>query len=241
MDFSAFLAGTDTARAQRAFEKLCRHGAQSLVLTGSFALELHRTRAGLPTEPRPLNDIDFLAATFDDIPKSLAADFLFSHVHPQDPPGKTLLQAIDTETAVRIDIFHASRGTMARAVPLDIATLAFRVIALEDLAARTARLATDLAFDRPTPAKHARDFLRLLAMVEAEQVEPAWLDHRKPAHPATFREAAALLTELIARRPDLQIIPAYSHDTAAACSRCQSTPRFPLADPARVLSLLGYC
>jgi len=49
---------------------------------------------------RALNDIDFIAESFDHIPASLASDFLFRHIHPFDPPGRTMLQFIDAESAL---------------------------------------------------------------------------------------------------------------------------------------------
>lgn len=46
----------------------------------------------------------------------LANDFTFSHIHPLDPPGKMLLQAIDPDSAVRIDVFRAYGETIALAM-----------------------------------------------------------------------------------------------------------------------------
>jgi hypothetical protein len=50
-----------------------------------------------------------------------------------------------------------------------------------------------------------------------------------------------MLQNLIVTRTDLQIVPAYSQDVLATCSRCERTNDFPLADATQVLSLLGYC
>lgn len=58
-----------------------------------------------------MNDIDFVTDSFDCIPESLADDFLFRHVHPFDPPGKTILQFIDAESALRVDVFRACGAT----------------------------------------------------------------------------------------------------------------------------------
>jgi hypothetical protein len=166
---------------------------------------------------------------------------LFRHVHPHDPPAKTLLQCVDPKTAIRIDIFRACGCTNARAGIMKFCGANLRVISTEDLLARTARLCMDLAVNAPLPAKHARDFLRLLPLADTGDVELAWQDHRKPNHPGSFAAAADLLQELIATRRDLQIVPAYSHDVCVTCSRCEPTRAFPLADAADVHSLLGYC
>jgi hypothetical protein len=49
------------------------------------------------------------------------------------------------------------------------------------------RLTLDLSNEIPTPFKHAKHFLRLAALVDPEDVETAWLDHRKPEHSVSFK------------------------------------------------------
>lgn len=212
-----------------AFNKLARHDIRRWALTGGFAFEIHADRLGLQPSVRPLNDIDFVVSAFDSIPETLADEFLFRHVHPFDPPGKTLLQLVDPESALRIDVFRACGQTMRRASG---------VVSLEDLVARAARLLLDLADGVPVASKHARDYLRFVDLVDAET---AWQDHRKPTHPLTFREADRSIRELIRIHPGLLITPEYSNNTGEICPRCVPTAAFQLADPNVVLSLLGYC
>jgi|SRR5580658_6071406 hypothetical protein len=107
MSLARFPTEADADRAERTFRKLRRHNIAPLALTGGFAFELHLMERGSPAQMRPLNDIDFLVDSFDDIPKTLSGDFIFRHVHPHDPPAKTLLQCVDPETAVRVDVFRA--------------------------------------------------------------------------------------------------------------------------------------
>lgn len=209
-------------------------------LTGGIAVELHCLRHGCAAAARALNDIDFLASSFAEIPVSLGDDFLFHHVHPLEPPGKTMLQCVDAESAVRIDVFRAYGNEMDRAVPLELAGCATRLVSLEDLTARMARLALDLARGESVPAKHAHDFLRLAELAEAEKVEGVWAEHRKPWHPVGFEESAQLLRDLIPERRHLLVERRYGKDTGAVCGRCRSGGGFELADPSVVLSILGY-
>ncbi|MGA2534895.1 MAG: hypothetical protein ABSF53_02680 [Terracidiphilus sp.] len=250
------MSGSDAERARRTIERLRRHGVGSLVLTGGMAMELQMLRLGFHAGPRPLNDIDFVADSFDDIPKTLSADFLFRHVHPHDPPAKTLLQCVDPETAVRVDVFRAYGKTTERSIPIELCGEAMQVVCVEDLVARTARLCMDLSSDEPMPAKHARDFLRLLLLVNSRDpgrrdrgrseigphdMESIWQEHRKPQHPQSFTVTADLLRKLIESRRDLQIVPVYNRDVDARCARCEESKAFPLADAGMILSLLGYC
>jgi hypothetical protein len=76
-------------------------------------------------------------------------------------------------------------------------------------------------------------------LADCDEVEPAWQEHRKPNHPASFADAAHLLQDLIGTEWDLQFVPAYSQDVFAACSRCEPTQDFTLAAAMRVLSLFG--
>jgi hypothetical protein len=188
-----------------------------------------------------LNDIDFTAESFDAIPVALAGDLLFRHVHPRDPPGKTLLQCVDAENTVRVDIFRAYGGETRRTSIANFTFGAIRLIPFEDLVARSARLALDLVNGVPTPSVHAVDFLRLAEFADTAAVESVWPDHRKSGHPATFLEAQKVLNEVIPARQHLLIPRNYSKDPAAQCSRCSDTVAFRLADPNLVLSLLGYC
>jgi hypothetical protein len=241
VELEKFLAGAEAERVRRTLGILAHCGFSQLVLTGGFAVELHCLRRGFAPQLRPLNDIDFLAGSFAEIPRGLSAKMVFRHVHPNDPPNRTLLQCVDAETAIRVDAFRASGDTMARAIPSEIDGFSLRLISIEDLTARIARLCMDLADNTPIPAKHAQDFLRLLPLAAPDNVVCAWEEHRKAKHPKSFRTAASLLTDLIATRTDLQIVLQYSRDADRSCQRCVATPDFPLARAERMLSLLGYC
>jgi hypothetical protein len=182
---------------------------------------------------RAPGDIDFVAPDFAAIPASLAAEFLFRHVHPHDPPGKMLAQFVDPETAVRVDVFRACGGTLRRARD--------GVVSRADVLARLARLLLDPANGVVVPAKHADDYLLLTERVDDDEAEIAWPDHRRPSHPATFREARETLRQLIPARRNLHMTPEYSRDITAVCGRCLPINDFPLSDAKVILNLLGYC
>lgn len=241
MDLSPFLSTADADRAQQALSLFCCDDVAPLVLTGSLAMQIHLLRLGNSIERRPLNDIDFLVGSFGEISQTLADDFIFTHVHPRQGPGKTLLQCVDPHTTVRIDIFHALGNTMLRAVSCDLGNRDLRIVSLADLTANAARLCMNLADGATLPAKHAQAFLRLLPMISSAEMEPVWREHRKPDHPKSFAEAARLLHRLIASRKDLQVVTEYSRNIRTACPLCDQTEGFPLAQPSRILSLLGYC
>jgi len=239
--FHQFLSVADVDRARHAFRKLARHDIGPWAVTGGFAIEIHHRRLGGKASIRSLNDIDFVTGSFDYIPETLADDFLFRHIHPLDPPGKIMLQFIDPNSPMRIDVFRADGATMDRTCSQDLPSGTLQLVSVEDLVAREARLTLDLAQSVPVPSKHARDFLRLMQLVDPVQVEAAWLDHRKPMHPLTFAETNRLLLDLIPAHPELLMAPDYSNDTEAVCKRCKATSAFRLSDPKVVLSLLGYC
>jgi hypothetical protein len=236
-----FLCAAEAKRALKTVQKLLLHDISGWALAGGLAVEIHCLRGGLSSSTRPLNDIDFVGAAFHSAPDTLAEDFLFRHVHPLDPPGKTILQLVDAETALRIDLFRAYGATMIRTLVLEFPFGPIQLISGEDVLARAARILLDLREGVPVAAKHATDYLRLWTVIQTSDLEAAWQDHRKPNHPVKFREADTLVRALIATHHNLLITPDYSKDAKQVCSRCVPTPAFPLADPHLVLSLLGYC
>lgn len=236
-----FLRFGEAKRALKTLRRLSHHEISAWALAGGFAVEIHCMRGGLAATKRPLHDIDFVAQGFDCIPQTLARDFLFRHVHPLDPPGKTILQLVDAETAVRIDLFRAYGAIMTRALSLDFLSRSIQIVSVEDVLARTARLLLDLVPGVQVPAKHANDFLRLANLLQSSEVEVAWQDHRKPDHPVTFHEADTLVRGLMATHRHLLVAPQYSKDITQTCSRCRTSATFPLAEPQLVSSLLGYC
>jgi hypothetical protein len=223
------------------FRKLVRHDIRHWALTGGFAFEIHGVRMGLQSTTRQLNDLDFVAPSFNCIPETLPDDFLFRHVHPVDPPGKTMLQLIDPDPALRIDVFRACGQTMNRAVDLDLPFGRLRLVSLEDLVARAARLLLDLAGGGPVVSKHARDYLRFVELADPAAMEAVWQDHRKPVHPSAFSETKRVLQDLIRNHGNLLITPEHSKNTEEVCPRSAPTAGFQLANPNVVLSLLGYC
>ena len=218
-------------------DKLRRHDIAGWALVGGLAVEAHRLHRGSTPFVRALNDLDFVADSFERIPASLGEDFLFRHIHPLDPPGKIMLQLVDSDARVRIDVFRACGGVMDRTIEAP----PLRIISLEDVVARCARLLCDLALRIPVASKHATDYLRLVDLVDSDAVETAWQDHRKPGQPDSFQQAKSLIERLLPDARDLLITPEYSKDTTLICERCIPSRGFELADPKLVLSLLGYC
>ena len=157
-------------------------------LTGGLAVEIHRLRLGCDPSPRALNDIDFFAGCVPLHPESLTEDFLFRHIHPLDPPGKTMAQLADPHSAVRVDVFRAYGAAMSRTSRLRIAGSAgparFPRRPGREIGAVGARCCRQRA---PVPSKHARDFLRLVELGAPAAVEAAWRDHRKPGASRNIR------------------------------------------------------
>jgi len=235
------MSSEDSARATHALERLRRHETQQWVLTGGFAMEIHSILHGLQPSIRSLNDIDFVVSSFQYVPESLSRDFLCRHIHPFDPPGKTLAQFIDAETKIRIDVFRAHGSTVKRAQPVELSLGTVLVISVEDLIARLVRLVLQLTQGISVPSKYADDLIRMLKLLNPDAAEPVWLDHRLTQHPTVFREACGIALELIETRPHLLVVPEYSKNTAEPCRRCVSSDRFRVVDPASMLSIMGYC
>jgi hypothetical protein len=241
MDINAFYEKDAGRRLSRTLGLLARHNVSRWALTGGTAIELHLRQMGAPPFVRPLHDLDFIAASFDCLPVRLADLVISRHVHPHDPPAKTMLQAVDPDTSVRIDVFRAYGSEMKRAQKIELLQSVFQIVAFEDLVARHARLCCDLLRGQKLARKYARDFLRMLDFARPRHIESVWQEHRKPDDPKSFGDAAASLREAIVERTDLLTPPTYSTDVDEVCPRCESTVAFRRADAREVFGLLGYC
>src|SRR5690349_15147172 len=114
------LSSGDSTRAFNTTRNLALHDVSRWMLVGHLAVELHCLRFGHSHPIRHLNDIDFVVPAFECIPETLVRDFLFRHVHPFDPPGKTMMQLVDADTSLRVDVFRAGGGIMSRAISVDV-------------------------------------------------------------------------------------------------------------------------
>ena len=241
MALDAFFAPADVTRLKHTLQRLAAHDVSRWALTGGVAIEFHIARNNGPPITRALHDIDFISPSFETIPLELGQELLLRHVHPEDPPGKNMLQGVHPETAVRVDVFRAYGREIERAEPVTITGLPFHIVSFQDLLARHTRLNWDLVAGRRVAPKYARDFLRMIDFVTPEEVQDIWLEHGKGESPESFAEAARRVRQEIHSRPDLLVEPVYSTDITEVCTRCRIVERFPLAQASRILSILGYC
>jgi hypothetical protein len=240
--FAQFLSTADVERVRSVFRKLQRHAVvRAWVLTGGLAAEIHRLRFGCEPSIRVLNDVDFIVQSFDSVPETLSRDFLCRHIHPVDPPGKTLAQFVDADNRVRIDVFRACGAILTRTVPVQFPFGVIQVISPEDLTARLTRIVLQIAEGNPVASKHADDLIRLLQTVDPDDVELAWIDHRLPKHPVRFQSACRLALELTSSCDKLLVTPVYSTDIHEPCGRCVPTGQFQLVSAERMVSIMGYC
>ena len=239
--FSEFLSESDARRLLTSLQRIRRHVTDEWALTGGLAASIHHDRSRSSTVIRSLNDIDFVVPRFDCIPRSIASEFLCRHIHPLDPPGKTVAQFVDAENKLRIDVFRTTESVLSRTIEVTGAFGTLRLVSAEDLSARLARILLQLGNGVPAPPKHAEDFCHLMETIDLRAMQPIWCEHRRPNQPESFEEARELTMRLVTTHQHLLVVPRYSTDTDERCDRCVCTTSFPLADAGDVLSILGYC
>lgn len=174
------------------------------------------------------------------MPDTLTRGFLVRHIHPRVPDGKIVVQLVDAEEALRIDLFSPYGATLARSQSRDSPVGTIPVVSVEDLAARNASLVMDLERGHQVARKHADDFQWLAELADPGRVEIAWQDHRKASDPSSFKQARERIRDLVQLRAALLVIPAYSQDADAICSRCEEVGSWLLASGQAVMSILGY-
>ena len=235
-----YLAADDIGRVQRVLRKFTRHGFCDFDLTGGLAVAMHRSLRNASGRARPLNDMDVVVEGFRDVPETLAHDFLVLHIHPFAPAGKIVLQLADADAAVRVDVISTRGATRMRSRPMDTSIGNQRIVSIEDLAARTGSVLMDLARGKPAPAKFAEHYLWLSPMMDPDNSEPAWRDHRSDDAPATFAEAHAIIRKLVESRRELLVTPENSRDLDETCPQCVETGAWRLSPKQQILSVLGY-
>jgi hypothetical protein len=153
--------------------------------------------------------------------------------------GKTLLQLIDREQALRIDLFRQFGATLMRTELLNGPTGPLSVISLEDLVARTTALVLGrLRRGKTIDLKHTRAFRRLAGLGEPGRIDVAWHDHRQ-SELESFDQASQLAHRLLDLHPELAI-----HEPSSAevsfCPQCQDDGPFRSARPELIVKILGY-
>ena len=234
-------SGDEGARIVHVLQKLGAHNTHHWAFTGSLALEFHLAQVGAAPRKRRFTDLDFVVDSFDSIPVGLSAHFLFNHVHRTAGQGKLCIQLVEPEAKVRIDVFRTSGETMSRTVNILYDEGRFRMLALEDLAARCSGVALGVLSGASIPAKHLQDLLRSAGHVDSVRVLRAWEDHREAYHPDRFEQAVRLLQSLTDKQRSVFTEGIYETDITAVCQKCSELPQFPLAAKERVWALLGYC
>jgi len=236
--FTELLDPDAARRASAVVSALLATGCDG-ALTGGLAIEAQLARHSRPTARRPLKDLDVVVERFESLPPSLGARFLMNHVHPHAAAGKTLVQLVDREHALRVDLFRAFGATLSRAVTLDSEAGPLRVVSLEDLVARTTAHAARVLDGRPLEAKHARSFARLQGLGDARRLEESWRDHSQDVRGA-LSDVACACAQMLAARPDL-IVQEGRYDRVRSCDRCENHGAFRVAPAEDIVAILGYC
>lgn len=236
--FSALLHPEDARRTSEVVAAVVAHDLRC-ALAGGLAIAAQLRAHGRPAEPKRLGDIDFVVDGFETIPASIARSFLLNHVHPDAAEGKTLLQLIDESHAVRVDLFRAFGNTLRRAHVLDNETGALKVLSVEDLVARTtAMVCGTLRKGRQIDVKHVTAFGRLRGLGAEAGLAVAWNEHRQDV-PGTLDDAVEETIRLLESHPELVVVEEYLPDIVA-CGRCRRHGAFQVAQPEKIVEILGY-
>lgn len=237
------LAQVEIQRVRRVLDKLREFGLRDFLVTGSVALHAHRLYAHRLAEgrlSRGMSDLDIVVENFGAVPDKLAEGFLVRHVHPDSEAGKIVAQLVDAEERLRIDVFSARGRTFSRSSTVDSVFGMMRVVSIEDMASRLARVLLDLGRDKEVPLKHAQDFQPLRMHSDPDRVEEAWRDHRPPDYHDSFVAVCRRLEVLIDSKANLLVVPEYSQPVGAICPRCRETRLWRLAPDRIIHSILGY-
>jgi hypothetical protein len=217
-------SGDEVGRIVHVLQKLSTHDTHHWALTGGIALECQLARAGAAPRKRRFTELDFVVDSFDTIRADLYEDFLLNHVHHAAKQGKLCIQLVEPVARLRIDVFRACGDTMKRAVDISFHEGRFRMLTLEDLAARCTRVALGAPSGASVPAKHLEDHFRLAGHVDPVRVRKAWEDHREDHHSDQFEQTVCLLQSLTDEQRRLFAEATYNTEVGAGCRKCRELP-----------------
>lgn len=142
-------------RTRDALTRFLSHKPSNIALAGSVAMAAQLSVSGWVAPSRAFGDIDLVASSLEDLPSTLAAEFLCPHVHGTARQGRTLAQFVHPYDAVRIDAFRVIGEALSRATEFRFGTESILVLSAEDQAARAASLCMKLERGGTVAAKHA--------------------------------------------------------------------------------------
>lgn len=227
------LSPEDADRLAVTLGRLRGAGLEAFSIAGGVAFA---SRLGMA---RPLRDLDLVVEDASRIPEGLGAAFLVSHLHLDARRGRMLLQLVDPAIALRVDVFGAGPGVLARSGPVPFRAAAIPMVGLADMAGRLAAVLLGLAAGEPVPAKHAADFLALAGAVDGDGAEAAWADHRRRHQPDTFAAARDAVRELVATCPE-RLVEWKPRTDAPPCPECRPHGMLRPAPDAAIVAALGY-
>jgi hypothetical protein len=227
-------------RVRDALARFTRHGPNGLALTGSIALAAQWARLRGERLDRAISDIDFVAASLDTLPASLADDFICPHVHGNAEPGRILAQLVHPGDAVRIDIFRPVGQAVSRATVFRMESSAIAVLSIEDQAARATSLCMKVTRGGAVVAKHVPDFVRLRAVLTPNRIDAVWQEYRREFEPPRFLDAVEQIDAAVRAHPERLIAPEFNRNPDAACPNCAAWGAFHPAEPAQTFRVLGY-
>jgi hypothetical protein len=236
-----FSSEEDRCRCLGSLAKLARHLSGNLVLTGGLAIGWLARQHHRAPEPRPFNDLDLVVETLANLPQTLTDDFLVAHFHPTRGPGKILLQLVDAEHTVRVDLFTpVSASLRNRTQVAEIAGIACRVVAAEDLAARLLSILYDVLADKYVEPKYYKHFILLSEFIDLNKAREIWSDYRKADQPQSFDKAIEAVHHKLASHPALLRKDSYDQNFETTCPWCIHNQRFPVSSRKQIFEVLGY-
>ena len=237
-----FSTPDDVHRFGEVMGSLSPHIRETLMITGSTALEANiLSKRGLARR-RPLNDVDLVISSGPSaILPSITDEFLVHHFHPTREKGNVLMQLVEPTTKARVDVFSArATGLEDRAYRLRLGALGCRLISAEDLAARLLAIVVIVIDGKSVDPKYFDSLERLTEVIDHQLASRLWPEYRWGNNIYDFHDTLDRMKKAIAESGNLLKPTEYSQDTEAICSWCSGSNEFEIADPRKIHEILGY-
>lgn len=237
-----FVSHADASRFAEVLSLLSKHFIESMIVTGSFAVEWQVRKKNGDARKRPLNDIDVVALKgLAGIGNSLRTDFLIHHFHPTRETGNVLIQLVEPKTETRIDVFSPrTPSLLERTSKVNIDGTDCDILSAEDLAARLLAIVGAVLDGVSVDPKYLDSLQRIIKSADTALTARLWKDYRRSGDSPDLNEVLNAVTIRVRERGDLLKPTEYSHDVNAECVWCVESDDFPLAPRSEIFEILGY-
>ena len=227
----------ESERIGTSLSKLVEHlTPDRFVIVGGLAIRYHLQQAEIPYPPRPFNDLDILAESFDVVHPDIKNDFLVYHVHQRK--DSFYFAFVDEESRTKVDIFDYEKPP-GRTLEIPIGNGTVRIVSVEDQLSTTVYDLQRISEKAKVDPKQFLDATLLSQIADMEVADTEWKRRRTREHPESIVDAIQRAEEIRREHPEWTQQSPFKKPKPYQCPDCIQSEQFPLDSMGKIYEILG--